>query len=116
MLLKKLVLNNIRSYTNQEVVFPEGSVLLSGDIGSGKSTVLLAIEFAFFGLLRGDLEGGALLRHGCRNGSVELTFSIDGKETTVKRTLKRENTGIGQDAGHIVRNGVTKEATAVELK
>jgi len=31
----------------EEIIFPEGSTLLSGDIGSGKTTVLLAIEFAY---------------------------------------------------------------------
>ena len=55
MILKYIKLENIRSYLNQIIEFPTGSVLLSGDIGSGKSTVLLAIEFVLFGVKRKDL-------------------------------------------------------------
>ena len=49
MILKQLSLQNIRSYLNETVTFPDGNVLLSGDIGGGKSTILLAVEFALFG-------------------------------------------------------------------
>ena len=41
MKIKQIILDNIRSYEHQEINFPEGSTLLSGDIGSGKTTVLL---------------------------------------------------------------------------
>ena len=43
MRIKKITLDNIRSYSHQEVEFPEGSILLSGDIGSGKTSILLGI-------------------------------------------------------------------------
>ena len=62
MKLKKIILNNIRSYENQEINFPEGSTLLSGDIGSGKTSILLGIEFALFGTQPGQ-KGSALLRN-----------------------------------------------------
>jgi len=41
--IKKVYLENIRSYKEAEIEFPAGRVLLSGDIGSGKSSVLLAV-------------------------------------------------------------------------
>lgn len=116
MLIKSITLENIRSYTNERVEFPSGSVLLSGDIGSGKSTILSAIEFALFGIKRGELSGGALLRHGKKQGSVELIFEIDGKEVILKRNLKRGKDEISQDSGYIITKGLKKEATAVELK
>jgi exonuclease SbcC len=51
MIFKTLSLNNIRSYkTNEPIEFPIGTSLFEGDIGSGKSTILMAIEFALFGL------------------------------------------------------------------
>ena len=56
MIINKIKLENIRSYLNQEIELPEGSVLLSGDIGSGKSTILLATEFALFGLEKGKFS------------------------------------------------------------
>lgn len=116
MLLKSLRLKNIRSYSDEHVVFPQGIVLLAGDIGAGKSTILLAIEFALFGLLRGDLSGAALLRNGAREGLVELAFEIDGKDYVIGRTLKRSKTSVEQDAGYIVEQGLRREATAIELK
>lgn len=116
MIIKKIKLNNIRSYITQELILPEGSVLLSGDIGSGKSSILLAIEFALFGLRKGELSGASLLRNGKNSGSVELSFGLEKKDITIKRTLKREQDKIVQDSGYIEINGVKKEAMPVELK
>ena len=48
MILKSLHLKNIRSYVDERITFPEGSILLSGDMGSGKSSILLSVEFALF--------------------------------------------------------------------
>ncbi len=116
MFLKKIKLQNIRSYTNGEIDFKEGTVLLSGDIGSGKSTILLGIEFALFGILRGDLSGTTLLRHGKTEGFVELHFDIDQKEAIIRRYLKKSSTGVKQDSGFIIINGIKTDGTAVELK
>jgi len=114
MLLKKIRLENIRSYLAEEINFPESSVLLSGDIGSGKSTVLLAIEFVLFGLSQG--MGNALLRNGQDRGSVELHFSLDNKNIVIKRTIKRTPIGVTQDSGYLVINNEKIEGTATELK
>ena len=116
MIIKRVKLSNIRSYLSQEIIFPEGSTLLAGDIGSGKSTVLLAIEFALFGAKKTDLPSYALLRHGKNNGNVELKFDLDGKEIIINRNLKRGKNGISQETGYIIIDGVKKEGTYVELK
>ena len=63
MLLKSVKLHNIRSYEDAEISLPSGSVLLAGDIGSGKSTILLAIEFAIFGAKKGELPAFTLFIH-----------------------------------------------------
>jgi len=115
MILRGLRLDNIRSYTSQEIAFPKGSVLLSGDIGSGKSTILLAIDFALFGIQK-DLSGASLLRHGKEQGSVELDFEVGGREYKIKRTLKRSKDSVRQIAGYIVSNGAHKDLTAQESK
>ena len=46
-------------------------VLISGDIGTGKSTILLSIDFALFGIRRGELPGNSLLRNGESQGSTK---------------------------------------------
>jgi exonuclease SbcC len=116
MRLISIKLENIRSYLNQEIGFPEGSVLLSGDIGSGKSSILLAAEFALFGIRRKHLPGNSLLRNGKNTGSVELKFNLEGREIIIKRTLKRGKNEVQQDSGYIVINGIKKAGTPVELK
>ncbi len=88
MILKRLKLKNIRSYEDAEIHFPEKSILLWGDIGSGKTTVLMSIEFSLFGLQPGQ-KGSSLLRNGKSNGIVELEFLIDGKNIIIERGLRR---------------------------
>src|SRR3989338_7363577 len=116
MLLKSIKLHNIRSYESAEINFPSGSVLLAGDIGSGKSTILLAVEFAIFGAKKGELPAYTLLRHGKKEGFVELKMQVEGKEAIIKRTLKRSNDDIKQEAGYIIVNGMKKDATSEELR
>ena len=116
MFLKSIKLHNIRSYENAEINFPLGSVLLAGDIGSGKSTILLAIEFALFGAKKGELPAYTLLRHGKKEGYVELKMQIGLKEVIIKRTLKRGSNDIKQEAGYIIINNLKKEGTSEELR
>ncbi|MAG78817.1 hypothetical protein CMI40_00375 [Candidatus Pacearchaeota archaeon] len=114
MRLKKITLNNIRSYEHQEIEFPEGSSLLSGDIGSGKTSILLGVEFALFGLQPGQ-RGSSLLRNGTREGGVVIELDIDEKKIKIERTLKKGKT-VSQDYCGITINGEKKEISVVELK
>ena len=116
MIIKKIKLKNIRSYNEKEISFSTGSTLLSGDIGSGKSTVLLAIDFALFGLSKGIITGEALLRHGQKEGSVELNFLIDNNDITIRRNLKKSGSSIAQDSGYIIINGEQENLSPIELK
>lgn len=116
MLLKQLYIHNIRSYQDETIIFPPGSTLLSGDIGSGKSSILLAIEFALFGASRTELSAESLLRKGETNASVELSFSLGKNKVVIKRTLKKDSRSIKQANGYIIINGLKKDLTPVELK
>jgi len=116
MILNYIILENIRSYVSERIKFPIGSSLLSGDIGSGKSTILLAIEFALFGIKRKHLSASTLLRHGSNKGSVELAFTLANKIIIIKRNLTRHKHGIRQDAGQIIIDDDKTEGTPIELK
>lgn len=120
MIIKSVYLKNIRSYTEQQINFNKGVSLLAGDIGAGKSTILLAIDFALFGLQRGELSGGALLRNGAEYGIVTLEFNIGENNYKIQRVLKKsggkEDSGIVQDAGFLSINGDIVKGTAIELK
>lgn len=99
MIIKSLKLQNIRSYKESTIDFPLGTSLFEGDIGSGKSTILMALEFALFGL--GSERGASLLRAGESKGAVGIIFDVDGKEHTIFRTLERTGRGIQQGEGYI---------------
>ncbi len=114
MKLKKIVIDNIRSYKHQEINFVEGSTLLSGDIGSGKTSILLGIEFALFGLQPGQ-KGSSLLRNGENKGGVIIEFEVDDKKIKIERSLKRAKS-ISQDYCAITVDGTKREISVMELK
>lgn len=114
MIVKSLRLKNIRSYEDASIDFPIGTMLFEGDIGSGKSTILLAIEFALFGL--GDQKGAALLRIGANKGSVTLKFEVDRQEFEVHRSLERGKSSVQQGEGYIKSAEGIKHLSASEIK
>ncbi len=95
MILNSITIENIRSYSHEEVIFPRGISLFEGDIGSGKSTILMAIEFALFGL--GSQKAESLLAKKSESGFVILDFSVDGEKYEIKRTLQRKKSRVNQD-------------------
>jgi exonuclease SbcC len=114
MILKSLRMENIRSYDEQTVTFPMGTTLFEGDIGSGKSTILMAIEFALFGL--GSEKGGALLKAGAKKGLVTLGFEVDGKEYEACRSLERKARSVQQADCSLKTDGAVLQLSASEMK
>jgi exonuclease SbcC len=115
MIIRNITLSNIRSYKSPAPIpLTTGVTLFEGDIGSGKSTILSAIEFALFGL--GDIDSSYLLRHGERTGSVQLEFEVSGKQYKAFRLLERKKTSISQKEGYIVEQGVRTDYSVTEMK
>ncbi len=114
MYLKKLKLQNIRSYEDLEIEFPKGATLLAGDIGAGKTSVLLAIQFALFGLQPGQ-KGASILRQGKDQAYVSLECEIDTNNIILERTLKRKKS-ITQESNTITINNQTQELSTSEMK
>jgi exonuclease SbcC len=115
MMLKALTLENIRSYKDEtRIQIPSGTILFEGDIASGKSTLLYAIEFALFGL--GDMRSSSLLRNGTKRGRVALRFEVDGKEYEVHRSLVKKGRIAQQDECYIDGPDGKAVLSASELK
>ncbi len=115
MIIRSITLSNIRSYKSPAPIpITTGVTLFEGDIGSGKSTILSAIEFALFGL--GDVDSAYLLRHGERTGSVSLEFEVSGKQYKAYRSLERKRTTISQKEGYMVEQGVRTDYSVTEMK
>lgn len=115
MIFKTLQMENIRSYEKEKIDFPSGTSLFEGDVGSGKSTILMAMEFALFGL--GNQRGDALLRKGSKKGSVFLSFNVEEKEYQIKRTLVRGNSdSVRQDKAFLSADGRKVQLSPSEIK
>jgi len=116
MIFKSLIIENIRSYKNHAINFPTGTSLFEGDIGSGKSTILMAVEFALFGL--GNQKGDSLLRKGSKRGSVLLEFEVESSNIQVKRSLVRKDniSPVRQEKGILGINGKKIGLSPSEIK
>ncbi len=113
MILNRITLENIRSFKNATITLDRGVTLFQGDIGTGKSSILMAIEFALFGV---GTSLDALLKTNTHSGSVTLDFEVDGITHSVKRVLKRTSKSVKQVAGTITTGDVQEELSASELK
>jgi len=116
MIIKKLSVKNIRSYRELSIDFPVGTTLLSGDIGAGKTSILLALQFALFGLQPGQ-KGASLLRQGEETASAKLLVEIDNEEIEIERSLKKSKNGSITQEDSILRIGKESfELSTSELK
>ncbi len=89
-------LENIRSHIKSTVPFTRGFNCLVGGLGTGKSSVLYAVDFALFGEPLGR-SFEYLLREGADSGKVTVQFAQNGRTYKLIRGLKRRGKGIGQD-------------------
>ena len=118
MILESIKIGNIRSIKNMNLTFPQTTMLFYGDIGSGKSSVLKAIEFALFGTLKSaDLSGDSILRRGENKASVELTFLLDNDRYVIKRGLSKNKKGsVSQTKGSLKINENEISYAATDLR
>lgn len=98
MKIRSLELKNFQSYDDEFIVFPDGSTLLSGNMGTGKSTILRGI---FSGLFQSDakrvmpdIDGlDDLVQFGAEEASVELVWDVNGYTYTTEWVLGCDNDG-----------------------
>ena len=122
MRIKAITLENIRSHAKSRIDFEKGFNCLVGGLGTGKSSILYAIDFALFGdpLTR---SYHYLLREGESAGKVAVEFLLNGRTYRIERGLKRRGKGIGQDVEHLkfyeeddLIASMRNEAVAEQLK
>jgi len=81
MIIKQVIIDNIKSIKHLSLVFNKGITLINGENDIGKTTVFLAIQTALSGKMKKHL-----IRYGCRQGSIYVEF-IDDAKYEIKRTF-----------------------------
>jgi DNA repair protein SbcC/Rad50 len=87
MQLRRVRVKNIRSYESGEVAFANGTTLLTGDVGAGKTSLLYAIEMALFGVA--EVDAAYLVRHGAGHAEVEVEFEDSDHQYRIARKFRR---------------------------
>ncbi len=114
MILKEINLKNIRSHENTLIRFSEGVNVITGNTGSGKSSILMGIQYALFGKIgEGQGEGKLLLRRGKANGAITINFTEEGSEYIVTRGLKRVKDAVRNDDSE---NEIIKDGKKIDLQ
>ncbi|RLG18983.1 hypothetical protein DRN75_00285 [Nanoarchaeota archaeon] len=99
MRLRRIRLENIRSHVRTEINLETGITVLTGRTGSGKSSILMALEYALFGSQ--GVNNSMILRRGAQKGRVEVEFEEQGHVYTISRGLKRIKDGVRTDPNAI---------------
>ena len=87
-LLKNLKLRNFLSHEKTEITFNTNQkMLVDGNSGSGKTAILEAIIWAFYGT--GRSSNSALIRRGTDKAEVTLTLDNDGTEVVLQRSVNK---------------------------
>ncbi len=87
MQLRRLEVENIRSFEHGRLDLGPGTTLLVGDVGAGKSSLLYAVEMALFGVA--EVDAAFLIRHGTAHAEVAVTLGDDEHRFTVRRRFRK---------------------------
>ncbi len=113
MIIKSIELRNIRSHKNTSISFPSGVVLIKGEVGSGKTSILDGLKFALFGSFQ---NAETLLRVGENQGEVKINLDRDGSDIIFKRSLRKTKTGYSSNEIIVFENGKERKISDGEMR
>ena len=106
-LLKQLTLINFLSHERTEITFTDNEkLLIDGNSGSGKSSILEAIIWVLYG--QGRTSNAALIRRGAEKAEVSLTLTAPMGEVKIIRSVNKSKHTL-----QIVIDGVAHPYTGV---
>ena len=92
-MIRDITLSNWKSHKSSQLSFQNGTNVLVGSMGAGKSSVLQAISFALFGtfaeLKSRDLKTVDIISRDVKDGIAEVELKIDSTKglLTIKRSI-----------------------------
>ena len=114
MIISKIKLENIRSHHKTEIPFENGINVITGNTGSGKSSILMSVEYALFGKIgEGKEEGKMLLRRNSSEGEIKIKIKNGNDEYEISRGLKRVNDSVRNDDS---KNYINKNNKRIDLQ
>ncbi len=110
MILTGLALRNFKNFRDKQMTFSPGINVLQGPNGSGKTSILEAIEFALYGSVSGRTGLEPLVTLGENTASVSLEFTIEDAprlgDYSLSRQIARGEMGASTTAVSLTRGGV----------
>ncbi|MGP8337502.1 MAG: AAA family ATPase [Methanosarcinaceae archaeon] len=106
MKLKRLRVENIRSYNNLDISFNSGVTVVSGVNGSGKSSLLEACFSGLFGskTLSHGFVLADMIRKGATKAEIILDFEQNGREYAIKQGYRYNiKTGNASSSGSVLK-------------
>jgi exonuclease SbcC len=119
MRLVRLQASNFRALQEVDVVFADGLMGLVGRNGTGKTSLLHALMFAWYGSDGIPYKKTSLPGPGTGDTSVELEFTLGARHYRVERSIRRRDFAIAAalfaDGEELARGaeGVTAEVTRI---
>lgn len=101
-MINSVKLTNFKSHRESTLQFNRGTNLLIGIMGSGKSSILDAFCFAFFGTIpnidRRKMKLEDLIRLNENFAQIELEFEWENNKYKIVRRINREKKGVSSEA------------------
>jgi exonuclease SbcC len=123
-LILSVKVENWKSHENTELKFGEGTNILLGPNGGGKSSILEAVSFALFGtipaLRRRLVKQEDLIMnkpYRAEGAKVELRFrALDGREFTVRREIRRGSPSQAElrEEGRLIAEGPERVTSYIQ--
>ncbi|MFQ5975495.1 MAG: AAA family ATPase [Candidatus Hydrothermarchaeales archaeon] len=85
MIIEEVKIKNFRSHSLTELEFDEGITVIIGDNGSGKTSILDAINFALFKQRPEKVNMDDMIRRGSEEAKVTVIFHANGRSFKVVR-------------------------------
>lgn len=92
MKIRKVILENVKSYQREEIEFHDGVNVIAGRNGAGKSTLIEAIGLALFGYMNKDYNYQDFVSYGATSGGITVEFEVDNCRYRIERTFSTRGT------------------------